>query len=74
MSSPRDDRFYAGYGKPRRNSPGADSQGGGLFTGQGGRPVLPPISSAFPISRSSGLLPLITVLIVQRTQLIHPCV
>lgn len=51
MSNPRDDRFY-GYGKPHRTPPGVDSQSGGLFTGQGGRPVLPPISSAFPISRS----------------------
>ena len=49
MSSP--DRFYGSHGKIRRSSPGADAgQGVGLFHGQGGRPRLPPISSAFPTS------------------------
>jgi hypothetical protein len=42
--------------KARRSPLGAESQNSGLFIGQGGRPVLPPISSAFPTSRSPGLL------------------
>jgi homeobox protein YOX1/YHP1 len=62
MSNSRDDRFHNSYGKARRSPPGADFQSNDLFqTRQGGRPVLPPISSAFPISHSPGLLFLITV-------------
>ncbi|KAL0956358.1 hypothetical protein HGRIS_002508 [Hohenbuehelia grisea] len=48
MSSSRDDRYYA-VGKPRRTPPVGDSNA--FFpTGQGGRTVLPPLSSAFPTS------------------------
>ncbi|KAF8894074.1 hypothetical protein BD779DRAFT_974736 [Infundibulicybe gibba] len=52
MSSSRDDRYYTGLGKPRRSPPAGDPQSGVFFqTGQGGRTVLPPLSSAFPTSR-----------------------
>ncbi|KAH7888556.1 hypothetical protein F5I97DRAFT_1935060 [Phlebopus sp. FC_14] len=55
MTSPRDDRVYGTVGKSRRSPPGGDSQSSGFFqTGQGGRTVLPPLSSAFPTSRSPG--------------------
>ncbi|RDB25181.1 Homeobox protein YOX1 [Hypsizygus marmoreus] len=50
MSSSNDRYFGTSYGKSRRGSP-ADNQGVFFQTGQGGRTVLPPISSAFPISR-----------------------
>ncbi|KAF9070115.1 hypothetical protein BDP27DRAFT_1264067 [Rhodocollybia butyracea] len=47
MSNSRDDRYYAKAGK----SPSHGDQAPGFFqTGQGGRTVLPPIYSAFPIS------------------------
>ncbi|KAF5380440.1 hypothetical protein D9615_004609 [Tricholomella constricta] len=49
MSSSNDRYFGTSYSKSRRSSP--DSQGGFFQTGQGGRTVLPPISSAFPTSR-----------------------
>ncbi|KAG5638869.1 hypothetical protein H0H81_009172 [Sphagnurus paluster] len=49
MSSSNDRYFGTTYSKSRRSSP--ESQGGFFQTGQGGRTVLPPISSAFPISR-----------------------
>lgn len=53
-SSLRDDRYYGSVGRARR-SPPVGEQGGAFFqTGQGGRTVLPPISSAFPISRFPG--------------------
>ncbi|KAF9244945.1 hypothetical protein BU15DRAFT_41653 [Melanogaster broomeanus] len=56
MTSQRDDRVYGAAGKPHRSPPGGDSQSSGFFqTGQGGRTVLPPLSSAFPTpSRSPG--------------------
>ncbi|KAG8213711.1 hypothetical protein J3R82DRAFT_10411 [Butyriboletus roseoflavus] len=55
MTSPRDDRMYGPIAKTRRSPPGGDSQSSGFFqTGQGGRTVLPPLSSAFPTSRSPG--------------------
>ncbi|KAK0455021.1 hypothetical protein EV421DRAFT_1896910 [Armillaria borealis] len=48
MSNPKEDRYYG----RSRSPPVGDSQGGGFFqTGQGGRTVLPPLSSAFPTSR-----------------------
>lgn len=48
--------MYAPASKTRRSPPGGDSQNSGFFqTGQGGRTVLPPLSSAFPTSRSPGL-------------------
>ncbi|KAF9010491.1 hypothetical protein BDQ17DRAFT_1346313 [Cyathus striatus] len=51
MSSSNKDRYYTGnVAKSRRSSPG-DTQGSVFFQGQGGRTVLPPISSAFPTSR-----------------------
>ncbi|KIK09882.1 hypothetical protein K443DRAFT_82097 [Laccaria amethystina LaAM-08-1] len=51
MSTSNKDRYYSSMGKSRRGSPG-DSQGNVFFqTGQGGRTVLPPLSSAFPTSR-----------------------
>ncbi|PFH53785.1 hypothetical protein AMATHDRAFT_73208 [Amanita thiersii Skay4041] len=50
-TSSRDNRmFAASIGKTRRSPPG-DAQGSVFFTGQGGRTVLPPLSSAFPTSR-----------------------
>jgi len=56
MSSAGHDRYYASLSKSRRSSPG-ESQGSVFFqTGQGGRTVLPPLSSAFPTSRFPGLL------------------
>ncbi|KAF8628873.1 hypothetical protein AX15_003660 [Amanita polypyramis BW_CC] len=45
----RDNRVIASIGK-RRTPPG-DVQSSVFFTGQGGRTVLPPLSSAFPTSR-----------------------
>ncbi|KAJ7497546.1 hypothetical protein FB451DRAFT_236477 [Mycena latifolia] len=45
--SNRDDRYYNTH---RARSPTADQSGGFFQTGQGGRTLLPPISSAFPIS------------------------
>ncbi|KAJ6587160.1 hypothetical protein DFH09DRAFT_910150 [Mycena vulgaris] len=45
--SHRDDRYYNTH---RARSPAADQSGGFFQTGQGGRTLLPPISSAFPIS------------------------
>ncbi|KAF9222560.1 homeobox-domain-containing protein [Gyrodon lividus] len=54
MTSQRDDRVYGTVGKARRSPPGGDSQSSGFFqTGQGGRTVLPPLSSAFPTSSRS---------------------
>ncbi|KIK99054.1 hypothetical protein PAXRUDRAFT_823153 [Paxillus rubicundulus Ve08.2h10] len=54
MTSQRDDRMYGNVGKTRRSPPGGDSQSSGFFqTGQGGRTVLPPLSSAFPTSSRS---------------------
>ncbi|TFK44420.1 hypothetical protein BDQ12DRAFT_16188 [Crucibulum laeve] len=52
MSSSNKDRYYpSSVGKSRRSSPG-DTQSSVFFqTGQGGRTVLPPLSSAFPTSR-----------------------
>ncbi|PPQ77184.1 hypothetical protein CVT25_011030 [Psilocybe cyanescens] len=53
MTSSNKDRFYPTVGKSRRSSPG-DSQNshGVLFqTGQGGRPVLPPLANSHPTSR-----------------------
>ncbi|KAJ7217796.1 hypothetical protein GGX14DRAFT_598023, partial [Mycena pura] len=47
----RDDRYY---NTPRARTPGAD-QSGVFFQGQGGRPLLPPLSSAFPSSQFPGL-------------------
>jgi hypothetical protein len=55
MSSPRDDRYYGSLGKSRRSTPAGDTQGVFFQTGQGGRTVLPPLSSAFPTSRFPGL-------------------
>jgi hypothetical protein len=58
MSSPREDRYYGSQTKSRmsRSPPGGDPQNSGVFqTGQGGRTVLPPISSAFPTSHFPGL-------------------
>jgi homeobox protein YOX1/YHP1 len=46
--------FGISSAKSRRSSPG-ESQGALFQTGQGGRTVLPPISSAFPTSRFPGL-------------------
>jgi len=47
--------MYGAVAKTRRSPPGGDSQSSGFFqTGQGGRTVLPPLSSAFPTSRSPG--------------------
>ncbi|KAI9572152.1 hypothetical protein HD554DRAFT_2212834 [Boletus coccyginus] len=55
MTSPRDDRMYGAVAKTRGSPPGGDPQSSGFFqTGQGGRTVLPPLSSAFPTSRSPG--------------------
>ncbi|KAJ6625904.1 hypothetical protein B0H10DRAFT_599389 [Mycena sp. CBHHK59/15] len=45
--SNRDDRYYATH---RARTPAADQTGVFFQTGQGGRTLLPPISSAFPIS------------------------
>ena len=57
MSSANKECFYT-VGKSRRSSPGdSHSSGhhGGFFpTGQGGRPVLPPLSDSFPTSRFPG--------------------
>ncbi|KAF4567591.1 hypothetical protein EYR40_006592 [Pleurotus pulmonarius] len=47
MAHPRDERFYSSVGKQRRTPPVGDT-GGFFATGQGGRTVLPPLSSAFP--------------------------
>ncbi|KAJ7747378.1 hypothetical protein B0H16DRAFT_1421371 [Mycena metata] len=44
--SNRDDRYYT----HRARTPAADQSAGFFQTGQGGRTLLPPISSAFPIS------------------------
>ena len=55
MSTPRDERYYNSLGKSRRGTPVAESQGSLFFQGQGGRTVLPPISSAFPNSLFPGL-------------------
>ncbi|KAH7929883.1 homeobox-domain-containing protein [Leucogyrophana mollusca] len=53
MTSQRDDRYYGSLAKARKSPPGGESQSSGFFqTGQGGRTVLPPLSSAFPTSRS----------------------
>ncbi|GLB37642.1 putative homeodomain containing protein [Lyophyllum shimeji] len=52
MSS-SNDRYFPTYSKSRRSSPD-HSQGGFFQTGQGGRTVLPPLSSAFPTSRFPG--------------------
>ncbi|KAF9051115.1 homeobox-domain-containing protein [Hymenopellis radicata] len=41
------------YGLGRSKSPSVDSQTGFFQTGQGGRTVLPPLSSAFPTSHST---------------------
>ncbi|KAF8639571.1 hypothetical protein AX17_001473 [Amanita inopinata Kibby_2008] len=49
-TSSRENRILASIGKTRRSPPG-DAQGSVFFTGQGGRTVLPPLSSAFPTSR-----------------------
>lgn len=55
MSASSKDQYYTGnVGKSRRGSPGETSSV--FFQGQGGRTVLPPISSAFPTSRFPGLL------------------
>jgi hypothetical protein len=54
MSSSRDDRYY-NPGKSRRGTPAPDSQSSLFFQGQGGRTVLPPLSSAISNSHSSGL-------------------
>ncbi|KAJ7091146.1 hypothetical protein C8R44DRAFT_750634 [Mycena epipterygia] len=48
--SNRDDRYY---NTQRARSPPADQSGVFFQTGQGGRTLLPPISSAFPISQTS---------------------
>ncbi|KAI6121463.1 hypothetical protein F5141DRAFT_998507 [Pisolithus sp. B1] len=54
MTTPRNDRMYESAGKTRRSPPGGDSQSSGFFqAGQGGRTVLPPLSSAFPTSSRS---------------------
>ncbi|KAG1770475.1 hypothetical protein EDD22DRAFT_68861 [Suillus occidentalis] len=54
MTNPRDDRLFSNLSKARKSPPGGDSQNIGFFqTGQGGRTVLPPLSSAFPTSPSS---------------------
>ncbi|KAG1734711.1 uncharacterized protein EDB91DRAFT_583911 [Suillus paluster] len=54
MTNPRDDRLFSSLSKARKSPPGGDSQNSGFFqTGQGGRTVLPPLSSAFPTSPSS---------------------
>ncbi|KAG1737672.1 hypothetical protein EDB19DRAFT_1829451 [Suillus lakei] len=54
MTNPRDDRLFSTLSKARKSPPGGDSQNSGFFqTGQGGRTVLPPLSSAFPTSPSS---------------------
>ncbi|KAF7376298.1 Homeobox domain-containing protein [Mycena sanguinolenta] len=45
--STRDDRYYNTH---RARTPAADQSGGFFQTGQGGRTLLPPISSGFPIS------------------------
>ncbi|KAG2078888.1 homeobox-domain-containing protein [Suillus decipiens] len=55
MTNPRDDRLFSNLSKARKSPPGGDSQNNSGFfqTGQGGRTVLPPLSSAFPTSPSS---------------------
>lgn len=57
MSSSNKERFCT-VGKSRRSSPGdshSSAHHGGFFqAGQGGRPVLPPLSDSFPTSRFSG--------------------
>lgn len=69
MTSPRDDRMYGPVAKTRRSPPGGDSQSSGFFqTGQGGRTVLPPLSSAFPTSRSPGLF--FYIVFIQYAQLV----
>jgi len=52
MASQRDERYYtAATSRPSKSSPPGDPQCSGFFqTGQGGRTVLPPLSSAFPTS------------------------
>ncbi|ESK96630.1 hypothetical protein Moror_6850 [Moniliophthora roreri MCA 2997] len=56
MSNPRDDHYYhAAVSKSNKTPPLGDSQSSGFFqTGQGGRTVLPPLSSAFPTSLFPG--------------------
>ncbi|KAK7035457.1 hypothetical protein VNI00_011750 [Paramarasmius palmivorus] len=56
MSNPRDDHYYhPPVSKSNKTPPLGDSQSSGFFqTGQGGRTVLPPLSSAFPTSHFPG--------------------
>jgi homeobox protein YOX1/YHP1 len=79
-SHSRDDHYYASVAKSRRSSPG-DAQGGMYFqtghsvfqTGQGGRTVLPPLSSAFPTSRFPGLFFYVVLLKFNALNfLVHP--
>ena len=72
MTSPRDDRLYPTASKPRGSPPGGDPQTSGFFqAGQGGRTVLPPLSSAFPTSRSPGLF--FYMVFIQCAQLVGSC-
>ncbi|KAJ3896731.1 hypothetical protein GG344DRAFT_71693 [Lentinula edodes] len=50
MSNSREDRYYASLGKTGKSPPLGDQAQGFFQTGQGGRTVLPPLSSAFPSS------------------------
>ncbi|KAL4074188.1 hypothetical protein J3A83DRAFT_4371465 [Scleroderma citrinum] len=53
MTTPSDDRMYGSVGKTIKSPPGGESQSSGFFqTGQGGRTVLPPLSSGFRTSHS----------------------
>lgn len=71
MSSSSKEQYYStgSVGKSRRGSPGETNSV--FFQGQGGRTVLPPISSAFPTSRFPGLL-FTSCLETQRTQTFLP--
>ncbi|KAJ7283001.1 hypothetical protein C8J57DRAFT_1297255 [Mycena rebaudengoi] len=62
--SNRDDRYYNTH---RARTPSADQSGVFFQTGQGGRTLLPPISTGFPISRFPGLFFYIT----RRTVPVH---
>ncbi|OJA13077.1 hypothetical protein AZE42_01890 [Rhizopogon vesiculosus] len=58
MTNPREDRLFSSLSKHHKSPPGGDSQNSAFFpTGQGGRTVLPPLSSAFPTSPSSVSVP-----------------
>ncbi|TDL26169.1 homeobox-domain-containing protein [Rickenella mellea] len=52
MSNSREDR-YGGVGRYRRTPPEINANSSGFIAGQGGRTVLPPLTSAFPTSPHS---------------------